>query len=404
MEATMTSEEVNVVEVANSSEPQPTCPAPLFDGYLSGQVSEGAAEDASEHMVQASDSHEQQQTRPQAQDKPRRKKGVVKLSESKLTPTADQSNTNLIIRKLSSRINEADLKRIFSPYGEIVSAAVMRNIHTGENLGTAFVRYATADQARAALQYCHGRLIHGRTISVHWAKKQHDDAPVGEARKKIFKLFVRNIPLDVTAEDLARLFSRFGPVGSVTLHKDTASVGDKRLERRIAFVAFLMEGVAEKAAEAIHNTRPYPSCRRIPLMVKLAEDHQNKRTHGARTTQPSEVATPAKSSASTSMCLIDSSTRSSTSAQPNGTDALRDTPMVPQTITPNTTQPPVVRHTLRPLRPPVLTPTLLLCGDSSTCCTPSAVQLAVGEWGRQQQRYMHNPYSPLRPRMYLVVN
>ncbi|KAF8293239.1 Double RNA binding domain protein 6A [Trypanosoma cruzi] len=182
------------------------------------------------------------------------------------------SHANLFIRHLPRVVDENELRMFFSPYGQILSAAVMRNIHTGENLGTAFVRYATNEQARTALHGCNGRFLHGRAISVHWAKKRHDNTPIGDARKKIFKLFVRNIPLDVSADELARLFACFGPVGSVSLHKDTAVPRNKWMERRIGFVAFLAEGAAEKAAEAVHNTRPFPGSGSIPLMVKLAED------------------------------------------------------------------------------------------------------------------------------------
>ncbi|KAH9598781.1 RNA recognition motif domain [Trypanosoma melophagium] len=190
-----------------------------------------------------------------------------------MPPNCEQySHANLFVRHLSRLVNEDELRRIFAPYGEILSAAVMRNIHTGENLGTAFVRFATTEQARTALVECNGRSLFGRTISVHWAKKQHDDTPVGEARKKIFKLFVRNIPLDITVDDLTTLFQQYGPVKDVTLHKDTAAVADRRLERRIAFVAYLVEGAAERAAECVHNTRPFASSGSIPLMVKLAED------------------------------------------------------------------------------------------------------------------------------------
>ncbi|ORC90202.1 putative RNA-binding protein [Trypanosoma theileri] len=190
-----------------------------------------------------------------------------------MLPNGEQySHANLFIRHLSRLVNEDELRSIFAPYGEILSAAVMRNIHTGENLGTAFVRYATTEQARAALLECNGRSVCGRTISVHWAKKQHDDTPVGEARKKIFKLFVRNIPLDVTVDELTALFRQYGPVKEISIHKDTAAVADRRLERRIAFVAYLAEGAAERAAECVHNTRPFPSSGSIPLMVKLAED------------------------------------------------------------------------------------------------------------------------------------
>ncbi|ORC90200.1 RNA-binding protein [Trypanosoma theileri] len=196
---------------------------------------------------------------------------------SGVTPGPDphndtQSSTNLFISNFPHNYGENELEAMFAPYGEILSAAVMRNIHTGKSRGTAFVRYATTEQAKRAIAEVNGQNVRGRTISVHWAKKQHDDTPVGEARKKIFKLFVRNIPLDVTLEQLKELFRQYGPVKEISIHKDTAPNTAKSDERRIAFVTYLAEGAAERAAECVHNTRPFPSSGSIPLMVKLAED------------------------------------------------------------------------------------------------------------------------------------
>ncbi|KEG12022.1 RNA-binding protein [Trypanosoma grayi] len=213
-------------------------------------------------------------------------------------PRSDkQSRTNLFISNIPHKMEHSDLVRMFSPYGEIVSAAVMRNIHTGNSLGTAFVRYATPEQAEKAINGMGGQKLNGRTVIVQWAKKQHDDAPVGEARKKICKLFVRNIPLDIGVSDLILLFSQYGPVKNVSIHKDTAPDIERNLERHIAFITYLADGAAEKAADAIHNTRPFPSCGKIPLMVKLAEDtpqyaHHNNANSSLNSTMKSGRSLP----------------------------------------------------------------------------------------------------------------
>ncbi|PWU99093.1 putative RNA-binding protein [Trypanosoma cruzi] len=106
----------------------------------------------------------------------------------------NQSRTNLFISNIPHKMEQRELENLFAPYGQILSAAVMRNIHTGKSLGTAFVRYASTEEAMSAIKGMSGKRIGGRAIAVQWAKKQHDYAPVGEARKKISKLFVRNIP------------------------------------------------------------------------------------------------------------------------------------------------------------------------------------------------------------------
>ncbi|RNF06152.1 RNA-binding protein [Trypanosoma rangeli] len=191
-----------------------------------------------------------------------------------------QSRTNLFISNLPHKMEQQDLEKLFSPYGQILSAAVMRNIHTGNSLGTAFVRYTTTKAAMCAIEAMSGKRVNGRAIIVQWAWKQHDGTPVGEARKKICKLFVRNIPLDISTTDLEEMFSLYGPIKSVSIHKDTAPATDRRSERHIAFITYLVAGAAVKAAEAVHNTRPFPTCGKVPLMVKLAEDIPQHNHHG----------------------------------------------------------------------------------------------------------------------------
>lgn len=183
-----------------------------------------------------------------------------------------QSCTNLFISNIPHSLDQSDLDKLFSPFGKIVSSAVMRNIHTGASLGNAFVRYGSSEEAERAFAEMAGKRICGRAISIQWAKKQHDDTPIGEARKKIFKLFVRNIPLDICINELSQMFALYGPVKAVSIHKDTAPDTEKNSERHIAFITYLVEGAAERAAEAVHNTRPFPSCGKVPLMVKLAEE------------------------------------------------------------------------------------------------------------------------------------
>ncbi|KPA80492.1 putative RNA binding protein [Leptomonas pyrrhocoris] len=195
-------------------------------------------------------------------------------------------NSNLFIRNLDADVDQAELDKLFRAYGTILSSAVMRDIHTGQSLGTAFVRMSTHEEARVAMQALHNHPVRSKAILVQWAKR-HDGAPVGEARKKIMKLFVRNIPLDCSVEALEALFGQFGCVRQVTLHKDTALVEDAALERLIAFVIYTEEGAAERAATAMHNTRPFPSCNGIPIMIKLAEDQaRHDRARPQRYTQP----------------------------------------------------------------------------------------------------------------------
>ncbi|KAG5499019.1 hypothetical protein GH5_03717 [Leishmania sp. Ghana 2012 LV757] len=190
-------------------------------------------------------------------------------------------NSNLFICNLDTKVNQLELETAFAECGTILSSAVMRDIHTGESLGTAFVRMSSHEEARRTMEAMNGAHIGSRCISVQWARR-HEGAPVGEARKKIMKLFVRNVPLDCTRVDLEEVFGAYGGVRQVTLHKDTSPVQDEAMVRLIAFVIYTEEGAAERAAREVHNTKPFTSCNGIPIMVKLAEDlakHYREHSH-----------------------------------------------------------------------------------------------------------------------------
>lgn len=233
------------------------------------------------------------------------------------------SDSNLYVRFLPLNFDDTMLLEMFEKFGPVVSSAIMRNIHTGESLGTAFVRFQTHESALRAMMEYHRRPLPAEyaaketaacleedtsenatasgnknssyppnatrnLLAVMWAKRHHDDAIYGEARRKIRKLFVRNVPLDVKEEEVMELMERYGPVDQVTLHFDTANRRSNHHApqsdiRQIAFIIFQEDGAAAVACSGVHNTYPFHSCEGIPVMAKLAED--NRQRHARRNQQ-----------------------------------------------------------------------------------------------------------------------
>ena len=195
---------------------------------------------------------------------------------SRLTSPAAVSKLNLLVRYLDHAVDDDQLHRFFASFGTITSSIVMRDILTGESRGFGFVRFACHSDAAKAMAEADGKRIGGKAVNIFWAKQQHDMVPAGQDRLKVNKLFLRNVPLDVTEKDLVDLVSCHGPVTEVSLHNDRLSAACHAPSRRIAFIVFSTEGAAEAALRAVHNTRPFPSCRDIPLMAKLSEDYTGK--------------------------------------------------------------------------------------------------------------------------------
>ncbi|CAM37993.1 hypothetical protein, unknown function [Leishmania braziliensis MHOM/BR/75/M2904] len=189
------------------------------------------------------------------------------------------SSTNLFVRYLSREVDDDRLRAIFSAFGNITSSMVMRDIYSGQSLGTAFVRYEKHEEALRALRDAHGMPLLGKTVSVQWAKQQHDGTPAGQERLRMNKLFLRNVPLEVTEEDLVDLVNSYGSVRKVTIHNDTAPFIDATERRRIVFITFAEQGAAEAALRAVHNTCAFHQCRGIPLMCKLINDAVKSKRH-----------------------------------------------------------------------------------------------------------------------------
>ncbi|KAK7196357.1 RNA recognition motif (RRM, RBD, or RNP domain) [Novymonas esmeraldas] len=189
---------------------------------------------------------------------------------------ADDSKLNLLVRFLDHAVNDDQLRSFFEHYGDITSSMVMRDIFTGESRGFGFVRFARHIDAARALRECDGRKLGGKAVNVIWAKQQHDDTPAGQDRLRMNKLFLRNVPMDVSEAQLVDLVRCYGTVTEASLHNDKIPAARHAPARRIAFIVFADEGAAEAALRGVHNTCAFHQCHGIPLMGKLSEDYKAK--------------------------------------------------------------------------------------------------------------------------------
>ena len=68
---------------------------------------------------------------------------------------------NLFVFHIPNDMNNGDLLRLFRPYGDVVSVRIVTERDTGRGKGYAFVSYAYAQSAAAAIQYLHGHQVSG---------------------------------------------------------------------------------------------------------------------------------------------------------------------------------------------------------------------------------------------------
>lgn len=83
----------------------------------------------------------------------------------------EYDETNLYIGYLPPTLDDDGLIRLFSSFGDIVMAKVIKDRTTGLSKGYGFVKYADVSQATQATKAMNGANIEGRTIAVRVAGK-----------------------------------------------------------------------------------------------------------------------------------------------------------------------------------------------------------------------------------------
>ncbi|PUZ46819.1 hypothetical protein GQ55_7G112700 [Panicum hallii var. hallii] len=89
----------------------------------------------------------------------------------------DYDETNLYIGYLPPTMDDAGLISLFSQFGDIVMAKVIKDRNTGHSKGYGFVKYSDVSQANAAIAAMNGHHLEGRVIAVRVAGKPPQSAP-----------------------------------------------------------------------------------------------------------------------------------------------------------------------------------------------------------------------------------
>jgi cold-inducible RNA-binding protein len=77
---------------------------------------------------------------------------------------------NLYIGNLPYGIDEDSLRQMFTPYGTVESAKVIKDRQTGRSKGFGFVEMAGQPEADAAIKALNETALDGRNIKVNLAK------------------------------------------------------------------------------------------------------------------------------------------------------------------------------------------------------------------------------------------
>src|SRR5215470_5504887 len=80
----------------------------------------------------------------------------------------------LYVGNLSYDVGDAELRDAFAAHGQVTSADVVKDRHSGQSKGFGFVEMPSKEEATAAMAALNGTDLRGRTINVNEARPRAD--------------------------------------------------------------------------------------------------------------------------------------------------------------------------------------------------------------------------------------
>ncbi|CAL1689512.1 unnamed protein product [Lasius platythorax] len=239
----------------------------------------------------------------------------IKLKKINNTDSADENgqNSRIVVRNLSFKVTEKDVKRFFEPFGEITEINLLKR-PDGNLVGCGFIRFKHVEDASKAIFNTNKKEFLGRTISSDWAipkskfceklekglsrnqetdkdEKQSQDAQEEnnedkntykkkitkekdnlnkqkrrklqkmKKQKKRARIVIRNLAFQVTEDNLKEYFSQYGEINEIKIltKPDGKQTG----------VAFVQFNIVQSAAKAIHYANMQSLLNR-PMIVDWA--------------------------------------------------------------------------------------------------------------------------------------
>ncbi|KAM6177724.1 RNA-binding protein 45 [Rhynchocyon petersi] len=160
----------------------------------------------------------------------------------------DEPPNSRIFLVISKYTPESVLRERFSPFGEIQDIWVVRDKHTKESKGIAFVKFARSSQACRAMEEMHGRCLSPndtKPIKVFIAQSRSSGSHRDVEDEELTRIFVM-IPKSYTEDDLREKFKVYGDIEYCSIIKNKVTGESKGL----GYVRYLKPS---QAAQAIEN-------------------------------------------------------------------------------------------------------------------------------------------------------
>lgn len=129
----------------------------------------------------------------------------------------DPNSFKIFVGGLDLETTEEDLKEYFSKYGTVVELLIKINVKTKKSRGFGFVGFKSPESIDKVLRVSEHFLM-GKKIDCKRAMTKEEAYSLNKNLKETCrKIYVSNIPKDVTKEEIHNFFSEFGDLDEVNL-------------------------------------------------------------------------------------------------------------------------------------------------------------------------------------------
>ncbi|XP_073502977.1 RNA-binding protein 45 [Phyllobates terribilis] len=158
----------------------------------------------------------------------------------------DDPPNSRVFLVVSKTLTEDMIRERFAEFGDIQDIWVVKDRHTKESKGIAFVKYAKSSQACRAMEEMHGRCLsdNSKPIKVFIAQSRGSTSHREVEDEELTRIFVM-IPKTYSEDDIKTRFKEYGPVEYCSIIKNKTTGESKGL----AYVRFQKPSHAALAIE-----------------------------------------------------------------------------------------------------------------------------------------------------------
>eukprot|EP00118_Oscarella_pearsei_P017018 m.167362 g.167362 ORF g.167362 m.167362 type:complete len:633 (+) comp38929_c1_seq25:323-2221(+) len=179
------------------------------------------------------------------------------------------SATNVYIRALNPTTTDQDLQDMCKEFGEISSVKAIINKNTGDCKGYGFVDFASAEDAKKALEQLKARKIQAQFAKLtpndpRWKRQQETDPT---------NLYIQNLPKYLDEKGLESLLAPFGKVVSTRILKEQGS----SFSKGVGFARMSAQNECEAVINKFNGSLIPGS--EVPLVCKFADAASSRRKY-----------------------------------------------------------------------------------------------------------------------------